>query len=185
MGRILVFISFVIIVITIVYFLRVLWKKFRLAVSNVLEKGSDMATQQQEKWKQRERRKKLPNDIQQLIVQYEQLLEENNNLLQPWQEALQPAYRSLGDIVHILSASPKKVNKVRNLFNTSLPALEAFIVTLKDNQRFMNSAETQKVKANIGVISKDLQQYEQVLHKSRRFDFDVLMDVIKVRLKRD
>ncbi len=185
MGRILLFILFVISIIAIVYFLRVLWKKFRRTVSEVVEKGSDIATQQQEKWKQREKRKKLPSEIQKLIVQYEQLLELKDDLSQPWQEALQPAYNSLGDIVHILSVSPKKMNKVRHLFNTSLPALDKFVVTLKENQKFMDDAETQKVEQNIAVISKDLQQHEQVLHKSRRFDFDVLMDVIKIRLKRD
>ena len=185
MGRILLFISFVISIIAIVYFLRVFWKKFRRTVSDAVEKGSDIASQQQKKWKQRKQRKKLPNEIQQLIVQYEQLLESSDNLSHSWQKALQPAYDSLGDIVHILSTSPKKMNKVRNLFNTSLPALDKFVVTLKENQKFMDSAETQKAKENIAVISRDLQQHEQVLHKSRRFDFDVLMDVIKVRLKRD
>jgi len=185
MARLLFFILFIISIIAIVYFLRVLWKKFRQTITGVVEKGSDIATQQQEKWKRRERRKKLPREIQQLIVQYEQLLELNNDLSHTWQKALQPAYRSLGDIIHILSASPKKMNKVRNLFNTSLPALDKFVTTLKENQQFMNQEETQKVKENIALISKDLQQHEQILHKSRRFDFDVLMDVIKIRLKRD
>lgn len=185
MGRLLLFILFIISVIATVYFLRVLWRKFRRMLSDVVEKGSDIATQQQEKWKQREQRKKLPREIQALILQYEQLLELNDDLSDSWQEALQPIYNSLGDIVHILSASPKKINKVRHLFNTSLPAFDKFVVTLKENQKFMNNAETQKAKDNIAVISKDFQQHEQVLHRSRRFDFDVLMDVIKIRLKRD
>jgi len=184
MGRIILFIVFVISVIAIVYFLRIGWKKFRRALGDVVDKGSELATEQQEKWKQRERRKKLPEEIQVLIVQYEQLLESSDTLSGAWQEALQPVYTSLGDIVHILSAAPKKMNKVRGLFNTSMPALEKFVNTITTNQKFMDKAEKQKVQENIAVIAKDLQQHERVLHKSRRFDFDVIMDVIKIRLKR-
>ena len=185
MGRIILFVIFIISVIAIVYFLRVLWKKFRRTVSDVVDKGSDLAIQQQEKWKQREKRKKLPKEIQNLIIQYEQLLESNNDLSASWLGALKPAYKSLGDIIHILSASPKKMNKVRKLFNTSIPSLDKFVATLKDNQKFMDDSETRKAEENIALISKDLQYYEKVLHQSRRFDFDVLMDVIKIRFKRD
>lgn len=185
MGRILLIILFVISVIAIVYFLRVAWRAFRRTLSDVVEKGSDLATQQQEKWRVREQRKKLPQDIQTVIIQYEELLELNTSLLPRWQDALQPAYQSLGDIVHILSASPKKMNKVRALLNTSLPSLTTFVTTLTENQKFMDTVETQTVEKNIAVIQKDLKQHEAVLHKSRRFDFDVLMDVIKIRLKRD
>jgi type II secretory pathway pseudopilin PulG len=185
MVRIILFVLFIISVIAIVFLLRFLWNKFTQAVTHVLEKGSDVALQQQEKWKLREKRKKLPDEIQKLIVQYETLLESNDDLSEPWQNAMRPVYKALGDIVHILTAAPKKMNKVRTLFSVSMPALEKFITTIKTDQKFMNDAETKKAQQNIDVIRKDLQQHELTLQKSRRFDFDVLMDVIKIRLKRD
>lgn len=185
MGRIILFIVFIITVVAIVFLLRFLWNKFTRTITGVIEKSSNVALQQQKKWKRREKRRKLPNEIQQLIVQYETLLESNNVLSTSWQNSMQPVYKALGDIVHILTANPKKINKVRTLFSVSLPALEKFITTIKADQKFMSAIETQKAQHNIDVIYNDLQQHEQVLQKSRRFDFDVIMDVIKVRLKRD
>ncbi len=185
MSRIILFLIFIISVVAIVFLLRYLWNKFSGAVTHVIEKSSDMAMEQQEKWKLREKRKKLPNEIQKLIVKYEELLESNNELSEHWQGAMKPVYKILGDIVHILTAAPKKVNKVRTLLSVSLPALEKFIATLNADQTFMDEAETKKAQQNIDVIHKDLQQHELTLQKSRRFDFDVLMDVIKIRLKRD
>ncbi len=185
MSRIILFLIFIISVVAIVFLLRYLWSKFSGAVTHVIEKSSDVALEQQEKWKLREKRKKLPSEIQKLIVQYEELLESNDDLSEHWQSAMKPVYKALGDIVHILTAAPKKINKVRTLFSVSLPALEKFIATVKTDQKFMDEAETKKAQKNIDVIRKDLQQHELTLQKSRRFDFDVLMDVIKIRLKRN
>ncbi|MCK5918435.1 MAG: hypothetical protein KAG34_08415 [Cocleimonas sp.] len=185
MSRIILFLIFIVSVVAIVFLLRFLWNKFTRVVTHVVEKGSDAALQQQEKWKLREKRKKLPEEIQKLIIQYEALLESNNGLSEPWQNSMKPVYKALGDIVHILTAAPKKMNKVRTLFSVSIPALEKFMTTIKADQKFMSEAETQKAQQNIEVISKDLQQHELILQKSRRFDFDVMMDVIKIRLKRD
>lgn len=185
MGRIILLIIFIVSVFAIVFLLRMLWKRFAGAVTHVVEKGSDIALKQQERWKQREKRKKLPEDIQSLIVEYEALLEADEDLSASWQQAMKPIYQSLGDIVHILTAAPKKANKVRKLFSVSMPALDNFINTVKADQKFMSEAEISKAQKNIDVIREDLVQHERTLQKSRRFDFDVIMDVIKIRLKRD
>ncbi len=185
MGRIILFLLFILSVVAIVFLLRMLWNKFTGALSHVVKKGSDIASQQQQKWKQREKRKKLPKEIQKLIKQYEILLEADSELSKFWQKEMQPVYQSLADIVHILIISPKKMNKIRQLFSVSMPALEDFINTIKADQKFMKTVEIDKAKQSLEVIYKDLQQHELTLQKSRRFDFDVIMDVIKIRLKRD
>lgn len=185
MSRILLFITFIVCIIAIVFLLRYLWRKFTSAVSQVLEKSSEAASEQKQKWKLREQRKRLPREIQNLILKYEELYEVNNALSDKWQASLVPVYDALRDIVHILSAAPKKRNKVRGLFSVSMPALEKFIETVKSDQQFMDEVEITKAQQNIAVITKDLLEHEAVLQKSRRFDFDVLMDVIKVRLKKD
>jgi hypothetical protein len=184
MGRIILFVIFISSVVAIVFLLRMLWRKFAGAVIHAVEKGSNLALEQQERWRQRERRKKLPEEIQTLIVQYEAFLESDDDLSEFWQQWMKPVYQSLGDIVHILTATPKKVNKVRKLFSVSIPALDDFISTVKADQKCMTKIEISKAQQNIDVIREDLQQYERILEKSRRFDFDVLMDVIKIRLKR-
>jgi len=185
MGRLILLALFISSVIAIVFLLRLLWEKLTCTVTHLAKKSSTIALRQQEKWKQREKRKKLPSKIQQLIVQYETLLEANKQLSPAWQTAMTPVYATLGDIVHVLTAAPKKITKIPTLFSVSLPALEKFIVTISNDQTFMNDTETKKAQQNIAVICNDLQQHERLLQKSRRFDFDVIMDVIKIRLKRN
>lgn len=184
MSRIVGFILFILLFVGVAYFLRYLWRKFIRSVNEVLEKGSDLAQEQQQKWKQREERKKLPQEIQKLILQYEALLKFNDDLSNDWKQSFQPLYASLGDIVHILTNSPKKMNKVRNLFTVSVPALEKLLGTLKTDQKFLDANETERARISINFIAKDLEAHKQTLHKSRRFDFDVLMDVIRVRMKK-
>ena len=184
MGRIILLIVFIISVVAIVFLLRMLWRRFAGAVSHAVEKSSDLVSEQKKRWKQRERRKKLPEEIQTLIVKYEALLESDDDLSESWQQSMKPVYQSLGDIVHILTAAPRKANKVRKLFSVSMPALDNFISTVKADQTFMSKTEISKAQQNIDVIRDDLQQHERILQKSRRFDFDVIMDVIKIRLKR-
>ncbi|MCK5902717.1 MAG: hypothetical protein KAG28_06155 [Cocleimonas sp.] len=185
MGRILIFILFVVSVIAIVFSLRWLWRQFKSTINQAVEKGTKVISNQQQKWRQYERRKKLPKKIQTLIIRYEALLECNQELSKPWQQSLKPTYKSLGDIVHILSVSPKKSKKVRQLFNTSLPTLEKFVTTLKADQQFMTDLEVNTAQENIKVFEKDIKGHEHTLQKSRRFDFDVLMKVIKIRLRKD
>jgi 2-polyprenyl-3-methyl-5-hydroxy-6-metoxy-1,4-benzoquinol methylase len=185
MGRLILLAIFIISIIAIVFLLRILWEKLTRTFSRVVKKSSNIVLQQQQKWQQREKRKKLPAEIQRLIVQYEALLETNNKLSAPWQAAMTPVYSTLGDIVHILTAAPKKIRKVRTLFSVSLPAVEKFLVTISSDQKFMDELETKKAQQNIAVIFNDLQQHERLLQKSRRFDFDVIMEVIKIRLKRN
>lgn len=184
MSRILLFIIFILCIIAVVFLLRSLWQKFTGAITQVLDKVSKVASEQKQKWKQREQRKKLSVEIQHLILTYEKLYELNDELSEKWQVSLVPVYAALRDIVHVLSAAPKKVNKVRGLFSVSMPALEKFIETVKTDQHFMDVEETKKAQQNIDVITKDLLEHERVLQRSRRLDFDVLMDVIKVRLKK-
>ena len=160
MTRLLLLLVFVVSVIATVFLLRKLWNKLSHLVTQTLQKGSDLALQQKKKWKQRKKRKKLPNELQQLIVKYEAFLESNSTLSEPWQQALQPVYTTLGDIVRILSTAPKKRNKVRPLFSVSLPALEKFINTIQAEQKLMNDTETEKARHNIDVIYNDLQQHE-------------------------
>jgi len=47
----------------------------------------------------------------------------------------------------------------------------------------MSSDEIEKARQNISVFKADLLNHQETLHKVRRFDFDVVMDVIKARLK--
>ena len=48
----------------------------------------------------------------------------------------------------------------------------------------MTKAEIEKAQQNITLFKSDLLHHQETLHKVRRFDFDVTMDVIKARLKR-
>jgi hypothetical protein len=72
---------------------------------------------------------------------------------------------------------------VRTFYNTSLPAYASFVAKLKTDHLHLDAEEKQKAIENITVFKDDFDRYDSNIQQARRFDFDVLMDVIKVRLK--
>ncbi|MGK0273089.1 MAG: hypothetical protein ACI88H_003766, partial [Cocleimonas sp.] len=121
-----------------------------------------------------------------------QSIETNINKLPPiWQLKLLPLKQKsnslLNEISHHLitdeSFERSKLNSVRSFFNHSLDALNQFTQKLLSDHKSLSDAEIKRAKENIKLIYDDLLHHEKVLHKTRKFDFDVLMDVIKARLK--
>ena len=54
---------------------------------------------------------------------------------------------------------------------------------LLSDHESLSADEVDKAKDNIKLIYEDLLHHEKVLNKKRKLDFDILMDVIKSRLK--
>ena len=76
-----------------------------------------------------------------------------------------------------------QLTSLRSFFIHSLDALKQFSQKLLSDHDKMSDSETARAQENIKVIYKDLLHHEKILHKKRKFEFDVLMDVIKARLK--
>ena len=54
---------------------------------------------------------------------------------------------------------------------------------MKTDHHHLDAEEKQKAIDNLTVFKDDFDRYDSHIQQARRFDFDVLMDVIKVRLK--
>ena len=159
------------------------YRKVRKGVSSAWDKSVEVASEQQERWKRREELSKLPEFMQKAHQQSEQIEQDTTSLMSDWQALLEPLNSEMQRILSTTANDLERAEKIRSFYNTSLPAYATFVAKLKTDHMHLDSAEIQKAKENIAVFKEDFQRYEDGVQQARRFDFDVLMDVIKVRLK--
>ena len=183
-----------VVLVTVVGFL--VYRKIRRGIEFTLEKSSEFATEQQQKWQIKEKQKKQPEILQKGLKNYREITNNITYLPNDWQNAFKPLTsiaKSILDEIEdatILEVSesgkirsPKKLNAVRPFFNHSLKALLQLTQKIKTDYKVMDAEDTEKARQNITVIKADLLRHQKILHKGRKMDFDVAMDVIKARLK--
>lgn len=159
------------------------YRKLRKGIGSAWDKGVEVASEQQQRWKHREHIKSQPDFIQKAHQQSEQIERDINALPSEWQALLKPLNQAMQDVLLISISDTARVDKVRGFYNTSLPAYASFVATLKSDHMHLSAQEKQKAIDNLAVFQADFKGYEEKVQQARRFDFDVLMDVIKVRLK--
>ena len=174
---------YVVAIIVLLVIAYVTYRKIRRGISNAWDKSAEVVTDQQQRWKQREALKKQPEFIQKAHSQSEQIEKDTLDLPAEWQTLVEPLNVAMADILNISVADAKRAEKVRTFYNTSLPAYAAFIAKLKTDHLHLDAIEKQKAIDNLTVFKTDFERYDNSIQQARRFDFDVLMDVIKVRLK--
>ena len=193
----LLFLPTVLLIATILFGV-VLWfviKKLKKGIDSTIEKGVEIASDQQQKWAEKGQRKKLPAILQKGFNDYDLIVSHVDNLPDAWQQRLNPlleqAKEILDEVAFEFSSESnnqknqdKKLNSIRSFFHHSLDALLQLVEKLNADYDKLDANEIQKAKENITVLKADLQSHQETLHKVRRFDFDVVMDVIKARLKR-
>lgn len=164
-----------------------LFIKIKRATKIVFKKSSEFtrefATEQQQKWSQREERNKLPNTLQKAYLQFETIERDSQDLPAEWKIALLPVIDQANVILLAVSTKPKLSNRIRPFFHHSLDSLSQFIIKLKSDHAHLSVKQIDKARQNITVLKADLLQHQHTLNKQQEFDFDVLMDVIKARLK--
>jgi len=168
-----------------------IYHKIKRSVKYTYDKSTEISSQFMDKWRSKEQRKKLPKIVQTGFDDY-LIIENTINQLPPvWQLKLLPlkqkSNKLLLEISHHLTNDEAfertKLNSVRSFFNHSLDALKQFTQKLLSDHETLSDAESQRAKENIILIYNDLIHHEKILRKKRKFEFDVLMDVIKARLK--
>lgn len=169
-----------------VYLTRIVKGVFSRFVAKSAQLANEASEQQQKwkkQWREREQRKKLPEIIQKAYIKYERLQKQVDNLPGQWKQQLLPLLNECEQILFRVSSSPEKVDHIRAFFNQSLDALSQLVEKLETDHAFMSDTQTDKVRQNITLIKADLLHHRKKLDKLKRFDFDVVMDVIKARLK--
>ena len=170
------------------------YRKVRRGIEFTIEKSSELAREQQQKWQSKEKQKKQPEILQTGLKTYAEITQNISDLSTDWQAALQPLSTIAKNILDEIEAEAlsessgtklsKKLNLVRSFFNHSLNALLQLSQKIKTDYKAMDNEDTEKARQNIIVIKADLLHHQQTLDKNRKMDFDVAMDVIKARLKK-
>ncbi len=172
------------------------YRKVKKAIGYTLKKGAEIASDQQQKWTEKEQRKKLPEILQKGFSDYNKIYTTTASLPEEWRLTIMPVVNTAKDILNEIALefegedgktksheNNKKLNSLRAFFIHSLDALLQFVEKLSSDHHKMTVGEIEKARQNINVFKADLLNHQETLHKVRRFDFDVVMDVIKARLK--
>ena len=170
----------IVVVLAIIY---AIYCKIRRGVSSAWDKSAEVVSDQQQRWKQREMLKTQPEFIQKAHQQSEQIEADVGELSPEWQALLKLLNVAMSDIISTSISDANRADKVRTFYNTSLPAYASFVAKLKTDHLHLDAVEKQKAIDNLAVFKADFERYDNSIQQARRFDFDVLMDVIKVRLK--
>lgn len=168
-----------------------IYRKIKRGVKYTYNKSSELSSQYMDKWRSQEQRKKLPEIIQKGFDDY-QIIEDTIKKLPPiWQLKLLPLKQKSNELLleisqHIIddeNFERSKLTSLRPLFNHSLDAFKQFSLKLLSDHESLSVEENERAKENIKLIYYDLLHHEKILNKKRKLDFDILMDVIKARLK--
>ncbi|MEH6455419.1 MAG: hypothetical protein V7749_03800 [Cocleimonas sp.] len=169
----------------------VVYRKIKRGVKYTYDKSTEISSQYMDKWRSQEQRKKLPEIVQKGFDDYKTIENTISQLPPVWQLKLTPLKQKSNQLLseisqHLIddeSFERTKLTSLRSFFNHSLDAFKQFTLKLLSDHEKMSDEETQRAKENIKLIYNDLLHHEKILHKKRKFEFDVLMDVIKARLK--
>jgi hypothetical protein len=154
-----------------------LWRDARSSV-----KGYVMKVQQE---------KKIARSIDELPVYMQQGMHRLSvvkqcsvSLPERWRLLLRPVIAKADEIGSVVLENPKYGEAIRRFFTVTLDAFEAFVEALLKDHTVMGRIEEEKAMQSIEVFRKDFLAYDTVLSAKRRFDFQVLTDVIRHRLRK-
>ena len=172
------------------------YKKVKKGIGYTMKKGAEIASDQQQKWTEKGQQKIFPKILQKGFSDYDKIYSTTTSLPKEWESSVMPIVSTAKDILDELALEfdgkdaqapvnkeNKKLNSIRGFFIHSLDALLQFVEKLSSDHHKMSSDEVEKARQNINIFKADLLRHQEILHKVRRFDFDVVMDVIKARLK--
>jgi len=168
-----------------------LYRKVKRGIKYTYNKSNELSSHYIDKWRSQEQRKKLPDIVQKGFDDY-QVIEDAIKQLPPvWQLKLIPLRKKSHELLLTISQhliedenfERSKLSSLRSFFNQSLDAFKQFSLKLLSDHDSLTKAEQQRAKDNIQLIYNDILKHENKLKDKRKLDFDILMDVIKARLK--
>ncbi len=174
------------------------YRKIKKIVLSTYKKSAALAAEKQQQWKDKGNRKQFPDMLQKGFEIYDSIAQSVDSLPEDWSTQLKPLTTQAKQILDELAfkvesiKTEKKnteerksdiVNNMRTFFIHTLDALQQFTEKINQDNNHMSTDQITKAKENIIVLAADLDHHQKILDKQRKFDFDVLMDVIKARLK--
>jgi len=145
---------------------------------------SDYVTKVQQDRKKARSLDELPVYIQQGMRRLAVVKQCSEGLPERWHLLLRPVIAKADGIGGVVLENPKYGEAIRRFFTVTLDAFEFFVEALLKDHSVMGRIEEEKAIQSIEVFRKDFLTYDAVLISKRRFDFQVLTDVIKHRLRK-
>ena len=167
-----------------------IYRKIKNALLLTYKKSAELAAEKQQEWKDKELRKQFPEMLKNGFEAHDKIEAAISQLPEDWGKLISPlssqAKQILDEIAFNVETSKGKdiVNAMRTFFIHTLDALHQFVDKIAADAQLMNAEQIAKAHNNISLLEADLAHHQTILDKKRKFDFDVLMDVIKARLKR-
>ena len=151
--------------------------------------------QQYQKWKIRQSekqaeervKKNIPVFLREASKRVTHIDQLSEQLSSKWQHLTNPLVKETHEILKVGMANLEQAQLVRPYFTTTLKALEGFIEALVDMKAVnqdtdvMHVEEERQAKDTIEVLLNDTYKYRAKLESKKRFDFYVMMEVIKQR----
>lgn len=173
-----VFFSILVLIISVVIVARI-WKWFGYNYQSLI----NYFTHRKQKHERSARNKLLPSFMKKGIAQFDHSLSLMSELSHDWQEQLVSIASRAEAVIEMSAQKKKQARQIRTFFTVSLPAFERLIMALQADANFMTDAEAEKVRLNIKILERDFTRHYEQISDSRKFDFDVVMESIKQRIK--
>ena len=126
----------------------------------------------------------LPDYLQRGLERLARVKSMCGELPERWYLLLKPIIARADSITDTVLEQPKHGEGVRSFFTVTLDALEHFIASLDKDHAVMGREEEEKALQSIEIFKSDFIRYEEKLNSKRRFDFQVMTEVIKQRLRK-
>jgi hypothetical protein len=118
----------------------ILYRKIKHGVKYSYEKGTDIANQQQQKWKKKDQLKKQPSIVKQGFADLEIIENIYTKLPEEWQTSLNPLILTAREILDTVAYDPdfetNKLTLMRSFFIHTLDALKQFSQKLASDYKY-------------------------------------------------
>jgi len=178
----------IVVVIVSVVMLVSLWLIFYLTRTfrQLLFVSHEYIAQQYRLWRQGYKAKQAEKGVPDFLRLANQRMQNIDRLVlrldSEWQQQLHLILGYAHELVQKGVARPEQGVIIRSFYTVTLKALESFIQALLDMQETMHADDEEKARQNIDLLMNDIYKYRARLESKKRFDFHVMMDVIKHRL---
>jgi len=146
--------------------------------------STEFVNKQHQDWQNKQAEKHIPDYLRQANQLLTKTQQHAEQLTPKWQLLLSPVLDGSQYLLQVGMAKPEQTQSARSFFTVTLKALEGFTETLVDMNGVMQDSEEEKARQNIEVFMTDIYKYRTKIESKKRFDFHVMMEVIKQRLKK-
>ncbi|MEE9351647.1 MAG: hypothetical protein V3U78_05260 [Thiotrichaceae bacterium] len=146
----------------------------------------DFVNKQYGDWKAKKKteqvEKSVPDFLRQGSLRLKHIDQYVNQLPEKWKLLLNPVIGDAHAMLAMGMSKPDQAQSARSFYTVTLKALEGFAETLVDMKMGMQEEEEEKARQSIEVFMNDIYKYRAKFESKKRFDFHVMMEVIKQRI---